>query len=69
MFLWEETGKCTVGTHQGRGPGIRGKTRRDNVGKGHFPAGTRNNLQRLWLRAIGVVLERNVVWRMSPYEL
>jgi len=34
MFLWEETGKCTRGTHRGKGPGTWGKTCGDNVGKG-----------------------------------
>jgi hypothetical protein len=23
MFLWEGTGKCTIGTHRGKGPGIQ----------------------------------------------
>ncbi len=42
----EETSKCTSRDCRGTGPGIQGKTRRSNVGKGHFPAGTDNNLQR-----------------------
>ena len=29
----EETGRCTLRDHRGTGPGIRGRTRRDNVGK------------------------------------
>jgi hypothetical protein len=29
----EETGKCTLRDRRGKGPGIRGKIRRDNVGK------------------------------------
>jgi len=40
MFLWEETGKCTRGTHRGKGPGTWGKTCGDNVGKGQLPAET-----------------------------
>jgi hypothetical protein len=46
MFLWEETGKCTIGAHRDRGPGTYGKTCGDNVGKDHLPAGAGDNLQR-----------------------
>jgi hypothetical protein len=42
----EETSKCTSLDRRGTGPSIQGKTRRSNVGKGHLPAGTDNNLQR-----------------------
>ena len=45
-FLWEETGIGTIGSHWGKGPGTWGKTCGDNVGKGHLPAGTGDNLQR-----------------------
>ena len=31
---------------RGKGPGTWGKTCGDNVGKGHLPAGTGDNLQR-----------------------
>ncbi len=47
MSLREETGMCTSTTRRGRGPGIQGKICRDNVGKGHLPAGTGDNLRRL----------------------
>ena len=43
-------GLCTMGTSRGMGPGSRGKIRRDNAGKGHLPAGTGDNLQRLTQR-------------------
>ena len=51
-FLGE--GRCCEGRNEqvhltnrrGTGPGIQEKTRRSNVGKGHLPAGTDNNLQR-----------------------
>ncbi len=42
----EETSKCTSRDRRGTGPSIQEKTRRSNVGKGHLPAGTDNNLQR-----------------------
>ena len=42
----EETSTCTPQDRRGTGPSIQGKTRRANVGKGHPPAGTDNNLQR-----------------------
>ena len=42
----EETSKCTSQDRRGTGPSIQEKTRRSNVGKGHLPAGTDNNLQR-----------------------
>ena len=47
MSSREETGMCTSTTRRGRGPGIQGKICRDNVGKGHLPAGIGDNLQRL----------------------
>ena len=50
MFLWEETGKSTIEAHRGKGIGIQGKTNRDNVGKGHLPAGAYSNLQRLMVQ-------------------
>ena len=42
----EETSTCTSRDRRGTGPSIQAKTRRVNVGKGHPPAGTDNNLQR-----------------------
>ena len=55
--------------HRSADPGIERKTGRDNVGKGHLPAGTGNNLQRLSpIRWIPKWAERDLVWRMSPYE-
>ncbi len=50
------------------GPSNQGKIRRDNVGKGHLPAGARSNLQRLAHQGRTVGGERIMVWRMSPYE-
>jgi hypothetical protein len=41
----EETSKCTSRDCRGTGTSIQGKTRRSNVGKGHLPAGTDDNLQ------------------------
>src|ERR1035438_4697862 len=43
----EETGKSTSRYRRARGPGIRGKICRDNVGKIPLAAGTGSNLQRL----------------------
>ena len=45
MWSWEETGKCTMATHRGKGPGMLRRIRGDNVGKGHLPAGAGSNLQ------------------------
>src|SRR5215831_21604 len=42
----EVTGKSNLQTVVVGGPGILGKTRRDNVGKGLLPAGAGSNLQR-----------------------
>ena len=42
----EETSTSTSRDRRGTGPSIQAKTRRANVGKGHPPAGTDNNLQR-----------------------
>jgi hypothetical protein len=44
------------------------KGRRDNVGKGHLPAGTGDNLQRPRAQGESQGAGRVVVWRMSPYE-
>ena len=41
----EAMGTCTVRDCRETGPGIQGNVCRDNGGKGHFPAGTGNNLQ------------------------
>ena len=60
MFLWEETGKCTRGTHRGKGPGTWGKTCGDSVGKGHLPAGTGDNLLRHKFRNGGVLKSKSV---------
>jgi hypothetical protein len=39
-------GHVHLSDHRGTGPSIQGKIRRDNVGKGHLPAGAGSNLQR-----------------------
>ena len=44
------------------------KGRRDNVGKGHRPAGTGDNLQRPRAQGASRGAGRGMVWRMSPYE-
>lgn len=44
------------------------KDRRDNVGKGHRPAATGENLQRPGVQGASRGAGRVVVWRMSPYE-
>jgi hypothetical protein len=68
-LTWEEvTGTCTPTIRRGRGPGIQGQTRRDNVGKGHLPAGAGSNLQRPTAEAKAEGGGRVLVWRMSPYE-
>ncbi len=46
MLRKEVTGMCTFASQRDTGPSIQGKTRRDNVGKDHLPAGIGNNLQR-----------------------
>ena len=54
-------------TRRDHGPGILGKTCRDNVGKDHPPAGAGSNLQRpLGISAGTKSWWRVVVWRMSP---
>ena len=40
----------------------------DNVGKGHLPAGTGNNLQRPIVKAKAGDGGRDLVWRMGSYE-
>jgi hypothetical protein len=40
----------------------------DNVGKGHLPAGTGNNLQRPIVKANAGDGGRDLVWRMGSYE-
>ena len=70
-------GRCRAGRNgrmhrsgcRGTGPGIQGKVRRDNVGKGPLPAGTGDNLQRPTGRGTTEVGGRDWVWRMSQYEL
>ena len=63
------TGQEHLTGHRGTDPGIQGKTRRDNVGKGHLPAGTGDNLQRPGrIRREPKTAGRDLVWRMSPYE-
>ncbi len=68
MWFREETGTRTGATHRGMGPGMYQQTRRDNVGKGHLPAGADSNLQRLTGVGTTEAGERVLVWRMSPYE-
>jgi len=65
----EETSKCTSPDRRGTGPSIQGKTRRSNVGKGHLPAGTDDNLQRpLRIRREPKSGRRDLVRRVSQYE-
>jgi hypothetical protein len=45
--IGEETGKRTRWDRRGKGPGIRGKIRRDNVGKVALVAGAGSNRQGL----------------------
>ncbi len=55
--------------HRSADPGIEGKTRRDNVGKDHLPAGAGSNLQRPHpIRRESKRAGRVLVRRMSPYE-
>jgi len=55
--------------HRSTDPGIEGKTRRDNVGKDHLPAGAGSNLQRPGpIRQKPKWEGRVLVWRMSQYE-
>jgi hypothetical protein len=68
MFCWEVTDKGTSGIHRGMDPDTHGKTSRDNVGKGHGPAGADSNLLRSVEPDCIKVGRRVVVWRMSLYE-
>ena len=54
---------------RGTGPGIRGRVRTTNVGKGRHPAGADSNLQGPAARGTTEGGGRTTVWRMSPYEL
>ena len=55
--------------HRSADPGIKRKTRRDNVGKDHLPAGAGSNLQRPGpIRREPKWAGRDLVWRMSQYE-
>ena len=55
--------------HRDTVPDIEGRTRRDNVGKNHLPAGAGSNLQRPGpIRRQPKWAGRVLVWRMSPYE-
>ena len=68
VVLWEETDKCTT---RGAGVGVQASGERVaevNVGKGPFPAGTCNNLQRLSAEPKGEGGGRIWVRHMSPYE-
>jgi hypothetical protein len=47
----EETGRRTPWDRRGKGPGIRGRIRRDNVGKIPLAAGAGSDLQRLLKRS------------------
>jgi hypothetical protein len=54
------------GTRRGKGPDIRGKIRRDNVGKIPLAAGAGSNLQGLLKRDLESKERRaRWVWRMS----
>jgi hypothetical protein len=66
MFLWEETGRSTMGTHRGMGPDTERKICGDNTGKVRCPAGTGDNLQRPIDEARAEGEGRISVWRMSP---
>ncbi len=68
MLVGEETGKSTSPGHRSTSPSMQGKTRRDNVGKDHLPAGTGDNLQRPTARGTTEGGGRVMVWRMSPFE-
>ncbi len=61
-------GRVHLTGRRGIGPSIQGRTRRDNVGKGHLPAGADSNLQRPAKRGNAEVGRRDLVWRMSQYE-
>jgi len=65
----EETGECTQWYRRDRGRSIRGKIRRDNVGKSPVAAGAGSNLQRLPIEAKAEERKSRWVRRMSPYEL
>ena len=62
-------GHVHLSDHRGTGPSIQGRIRRDNVGKGHRPAGAGSDLQRPAKRGMTEGGGRELVWRMSPYEL
>jgi hypothetical protein len=64
----EETGRSTGKDMAGYGSERLCKDCRDNVGKDHLPAGTGDNLQRLVYRGATKEDERDLVWRMSPFE-
>jgi hypothetical protein len=65
----EETGRCTPWDRRGMGPSIRGRIRRDNVGKLPWAAGAEYNLQRLFERGSRPKEERaQGEWHMTPYE-
>src|ERR1035441_3012940 len=64
----EETGKCTPWYRRRKGPGIRGRIRRDNVGKIPLAAGAGSNLRRLLVRGQEPKARRGKWdWRMSPW--
>jgi hypothetical protein len=74
-FPWGEAGvlgqgmdRCSRGARRGMGPSTCTRVRRDNVGKGHRPAGTGDNLQRPRAQGESRGAGRGMVWRMSPYE-
>jgi hypothetical protein len=68
LFCWEVTGTCTSVIHRGIGSGTQRRTRGDNVGKVHGPAGADSNLRRSAEPDSIKVDWRSMVWRMSPYE-
>jgi hypothetical protein len=62
-------GQVHLVRHRSADPGIEGRTRRDNVGKDHLPAGAGSNLQRPGpIRREPIRTGRVMVRRMSPYE-
>ena len=65
---WGRNGQEHPARRRVRGPGIQGRTRRDNVGKSHLPAGTDNNLPRPADRGRTEGGRRDLVWRITPYE-
>ena len=62
------TGQVHRATRRDRGSSTQGKTRRDNAGKGHLPAGAGSNQQRPAVRGTTEGSGRDLVWRMGPYE-